>query len=436
MQFENPLLRGYFGAQQAGDARTMGQIQNFGGMLNLQNSMRAQQEQGLLREAVVMGPDGQLDPTKTLANIYRINPQMGLQFQTALQKDSQFGKVDPKDYTSESVARFAQSRNYADLVPVRKLEYIDTGSAKIPVDPYTNRPGGMPIPVSVSPDKSATLAQNDRHWSGFSAAESARIGLSSDEHFYNTGRTPLLMGPPANAPVVGPRSNAPTIPTMMGPQEINRFAPQASAVLNPGLAATQARVTSAETQPNGGGMIPSSTILPPKMQNEIAAAAEKQRAELAGKREYNMGGINAALNEAERILKGEGPVVNGVRTRGQVPTGSLIGAAQDATFAAFGANRAGAKEADQLRAIGGALVSKMPRMEGPQSDRDVAMYREMAGEVGNDRLPVERRLAALKTVRDLHAKYERGGEVPSGAAGLSGSDLDVFKRADAIIGRR
>jgi len=48
---------------------------------------------------------------------------------------------------------------------------------------------------------------------------------------------------------------------MMGPAEINQFAGQASAVRNPALAATQARVNAAEMQPNGGGMIPTSRVV-------------------------------------------------------------------------------------------------------------------------------------------------------------------------------
>jgi hypothetical protein len=54
----------------------------------------------------------------------------------------------------------------------------------------------------------------------------------------------------------------------------------------------------------------------------------------------------------------------------------------------------------QLKAIAGQLVSKMPRMEGPQSDRDVEMYRQAAGDIANANVPADTRKAAIKTIRD------------------------------------
>jgi hypothetical protein len=59
----------------------------------------------------------------------------------------------------------------------------------------------------------------------------------------------------------------------------------------------------------------------------------------------------------------------------------------------------------QLKAIAGQLVSKMPRMEGPQSDRDVEMYRQAAGDIANANVPADTRKAAIKTIRDLNQKY-------------------------------
>jgi hypothetical protein len=59
----------------------------------------------------------------------------------------------------------------------------------------------------------------------------------------------------------------------------------------------------------------------------------------------------------------------------------------------------------QLKAIAGQLVSKMPRMEGPQSDRDVEMYRQAAGDIANANVPADPRKAAIKTIRDLNQKY-------------------------------
>jgi len=59
----------------------------------------------------------------------------------------------------------------------------------------------------------------------------------------------------------------------------------------------------------------------------------------------------------------------------------------------------------QLKAIAGQLVSKMRRMEGPQSDRDIEMYRQDAGDIANENVPADTRKAAIKTIRDLNQKY-------------------------------
>lgn len=51
--------------------------------------------------------------------------------------ENPFGKIDPKDYTPASVRKFAMTNNFADLVPVRKVEFVD-GRA---VDPFNTAPG-------------------------------------------------------------------------------------------------------------------------------------------------------------------------------------------------------------------------------------------------------------------------------------------------------
>lgn len=115
------------------------------------------------------------------------------------------------------------------------------------------------------------------------------------------------------------------------------------------------------------------------------------------KRQFNMQDIGATIAEAETLLT----------DKAKPPTGSGIGAAYDYAAGVFGASPAGAVESQKLKAIGGALVSKMPRMEGPQSDRDTALYKEMAGMVGDPTIPIDRRVAALDTVKKLWSKYER-----------------------------
>ncbi|MDR2330322.1 MAG: hypothetical protein LBE58_12025 [Comamonas sp.] len=118
----------------------------------------------------------------------------------------------------------------------------------------------------------------------------------------------------------------------------------------------------------------------------------------------------------------------------ETATGSYAGAAADQVARAFGVTTEGAQSAAQLKALQGALVSKMPKMSGPQSDKDVLLYREMAGQIGDPTIPVDQRKAAMKTVEDLNMKYL---PVASDAAAYqalpSGS---YFKTADGSVRRK
>ena len=95
------------------------------------------------------------------------------------------------------------------------------------------------------------------------------------------------------------------------------------------------------------------------------------------------------------------------QAKGIIPnsTGSYLGVAADHVARAAGFSLAGDEAAAQLKAIEGALVSKMPKMSGPQSDKDVLLYRQMAGEIGDPTIPHGRRLAALKEIKKIQQRY-------------------------------
>ena len=59
----------------------------------------------------------------------------------------------------------------------------------------------------------------------------------------------------------------------------------------------------------------------------------------------------------------------------------------------------------QLKVIAAGLTSNVPRMEGPQSNYDVQLYREAAADVGNPLISVGDRMAALDTIEALQMKY-------------------------------
>ena len=86
-------------------------------------------------------------------------------------------------------------------------------------------------------------------------------------------------------------------------------------------------------------------------------------------------------------------------------TGSYLGEGVDQLGRVFGVSTEGAKAGAQLKALEGDLVSKMPKMSGPQSDKDVALYRQMAGVIGDPTTPPATKLAALDTIEEIQKRY-------------------------------
>lgn len=87
------------------------------------------------------------------------------------------------------------------------------------------------------------------------------------------------------------------------------------------------------------------------------------------------------------------------------PTSSGAGSMVDSASNFFGKSTKGADLASQLDTLSGWLTSNVPRMEGPQSDKDVANYRIMGAEVGDRTKPVSQRLAAANELKKLQEKY-------------------------------
>jgi hypothetical protein len=86
-------------------------------------------------------------------------------------------------------------------------------------------------------------------------------------------------------------------------------------------------------------------------------------------------------------------------------TNSLAGQGVDIVAGAFGKSTKGAQAAASLRALEGSLVSKMPKMSGPQSDKDVLLYRQMAGQIGDPSIPRATKKSAMETIAKLNSKY-------------------------------
>jgi len=132
-------------------------------------------------------------------------------------------------------------------------------------------------------------------------------------------------------------------------------------------------------------------------QAEVSGVAATETAQ----RQRDANSVISLLDMAEPLLEGA--------------TGSTAGNLRDQAAALIGVSTEGAESAAQLKALGGLLISKMPRMQGPQSNLDVQLYREMAGQIGDPTIPVPTRRAAMQTIRMLNEKYAGSAAQPSSA---------------------
>jgi len=102
----------------------------------------------------------------------------------------------------------------------------------------------------------------------------------------------------------------------------------------------------------------------------------------------------STLAEAKAILKAGKATSGGLQN-------TIAGAARFANITTDGM-----KDAAKLKNISGWLTSNTPRMEGPQSDRDVRLYAEMAGMLGDEERTMEERRAAFSSIVSLMRKYK------------------------------
>jgi hypothetical protein len=214
--------------------------------------------------------------------------------------------------------------------------------------------------------------------------EGARIGISGQQLYYDTG---LKGGGGAALPPPG-----------AVPQQVPQVAPQGAvpqqAMPTQGAAAPRPMVPAAAPQP--GAMVPQTPINPamaaltPKARNEIAAKQAEQG--IVGTKD-----AQSVLN----LMDGVEGLIDKAHGSG---VGNIVGGAQNFFGISSDKNAADA----QLNALSGALVSKQPKMSGPQSDKDVLLYKQMAGDLGNPTLPASVRKAAAETVREIQRTYLNG----------------------------
>lgn len=379
-----PGLAGWVAADQINRQKQAYKLQELQGILNIDANMRQQAIQ-----------ERMLPLQMKLLEAQAIK---------AGRAENPFGKIDPSKFTQESVNKFIASggTNFGILEPVRNLSFQNTGGSIVGLDPVTGTQRTT-VATTLSPHQNwqqttqfPWTQQVDR---ARIANEGARIGIDNANLFFNTGMAPMGGGasvPAFPGPVAGAMPSSMDGAPQRGPAGAPKL-PQAGVVPPRGAPTMPQQIV-----PPGAPMqAPGRPALPPKAAMEVEIDRQKKSGEMEGKRDFNMTGIGSIIAEAESLLA-------------QGPTSSGIGAGMDMAGRLIGYAPPGAREAAQLEAVGGALVAKMPRMEGPQSDFDVQNYRAMAGQVGDKTLPIATRKAALDEVKRLWAKYDKDPQPGAG----------------------
>jgi hypothetical protein len=92
-----------------------------------------------------------------------------------------------------------------------------------------------------------------------------------------------------------------------------------------------------------------------------------------------------------------------------IATGSGAGRLVDYATSAVGVSTKGDDASTQLETLAGWMTSNVPRMQGPQSDKDTLLYKQMAAQVGDRTKTRSARLSALDTLEKLQKKYSKQG---------------------------
>lgn len=155
----------------------------------------------------------------------------------------------------------------------------------------------------------------------------------------------------------------------------------------------------------GGSLLAQQTQIPASIETkeQIKRAELKPPAEERGK-------IEAKDIKNQNFADSSYSLIKPISDEIKRSTGSGIGAGVDVLAGKLGASTKGAQSIAKLEVLAYPILANVPRFEGPQSDYDVQLYRQAAGDFGNASKPVATRLAALDAMITILKKYDKAGK--------------------------
>ncbi len=170
--------------------------------------------------------------------------------------------------------------------------------------------------------------------------------------------------------------------------------------------------------PNFGVLSPEGTVTPVAEKN--LAPSERPETKYQQTQAAEQAKVDVALEETlrKKSVDGNDSLTLLTRAKELLPR-ATAGALQEGIksgAAVFGKSTEGSTADAQLNIISAKLVGTVPRFEGPQSNIDVQMYKEAAGNLANTSLPAADRMAAADLMMELASKYAKPQEAATPTA--------------------
>ncbi len=283
--------------------------------------------------------------------------------------------------------------------------------------------------------------QNKLNFAGpnASAAERERIIAESEARF---GLLPEAYKAQVRGAAPQPAATTQAQPATAAaaqPAQLAAAAPAAGTQPAAAPAAQKTPPVSAQAAPGGGvklsvtpgGATPAARES--AMRTNEAAIKERLETEATIERERRKPGAQATGKLEAKDINNQGyadstyglirPISDAIRQS----TGSSIGAGADKLAGVVGVGTQGAQNIARLEVLGYQLLSNVPRFEGPQSELDVKLYQQAAGDLANSSKPVNVRLAALDSIVMMLKKYDKAGN-NDWTFGQPGGNIKIIKR--------
>lgn len=318
-------------------------------------------------------------------------------------------------------ATFVASSKRPDLELYKAVDegYLPQGGGAA-VTPYT-QPGQAP--VSVRNNNPGNLVGADGQFLKFATPQEGEAALIKDLALKLSGQSPAYKARFGNAPVTpttlaetwspaNAKGNSPEstanyskfIASKLGiaPNQPIPNTPEALNIVKSAISQFEAGAYSGQTAQTGDAKYMPANL--PQYEYDPSLTPKQNREAAAKFSQENQGAIKNAKN-AFGILKTAADILNT-----NAPSSGRAENIITGTREFFGGGGETSKADAQLKILGNKLTMQVPRFEGPQSDKDTAVYQAAAGDLQNPNIPISTRLAAVQQMIELNKKYYPNGD--------------------------